>query len=509
MRRIVLLLLALPFGLHAAYCQADVPAAPEPVDYNRQVRQILSNHCYACHGPDPADRQAGLRLDQHDGALAELESGGRAIVPGDSAASKLIERVTSNDPDLVMPPADSNKPLSAEQIATLRRWIDEGAKWDEHWAYQPISRPDVPQVANTSWPRTPVDHFVLARLEREGLTPEPEADRATLIRRLSFDLTGLPPSVADVDAFVNDDRPDAYERLVDRLLASPRYGERMAQNWLDLARYADTNGYHIDNHRDIWLYRDWVINAFNRNLPFDQFTIEQLAGDLLPNPTIDQRIATGFHRNTMVNFEGGADPDEYLTKYIVDRVTTTATVFLGTTLACTECHDHKYDPFTQKEFYQLYAYFNNVPEKGLDGNQSNPVPSIQVPLESQTAELNRLQTQVAEVERQAAAELAKLRDLVVPDAPPVPAEQPRDYVWVDDALPPGSTSSGKGPEDWGFAASPHPVLSGTLASSRRAEGLSQHFFTGAAEPLLIGEGDKLIARVDRPCRSAAGDHAAV
>jgi mono/diheme cytochrome c family protein len=469
---------------------ADVP----PVDYNRQVRQILSNHCYACHGPDKAQLQAGLRLDQREAALAELESGGHAIVPGDSAASKLIARITSTDAAEVMPPADSTKPLSAEQIEILKRWVSEGAKWDEHWSYQPIARPAAPSVANTAWPRTPIDYFVLQRLEQEQLAPEPEADRATLIRRLSFDLTGLPPSVADVDAFVADQRPDAYERLVDRLLSSPRYGERMAQKWLDLARYADTNGYHIDNHRDIWLYRNWVIDAFNRNVPFDQFTIEQFAGDLLPNPTTQQRIATGFHRNAMVNFEGGADPAEYLSKYIVDRVTTTATVFLGSTLACTECHDHKYDPFTQREFYQLYAYFNNVPEKGLDGNQSNPVPSMQVPQESQTAQIAALEAQKAELEQRTAAEVTKYRGIDVPNQAAPLAGEPREFNWVEDDIPAGSTLAGAGADkSWQFVASPHPVLSGNRASHLKADALGQHVFTDAKEPLLIGEGDVLVA----------------
>ena len=497
MRRYLSPLLALCFLLSVAPWAraADAPPAEAPVDYNRQVRQILSNHCYACHGPDQAQLQAGLRLDKRDAALAALESGGHAILPGDSAASKLVARITSADPDEVMPPADAGKPLTAEQIAILRRWIDEGAKWQDHWSYQSVTAPTMPPVANAAWPRTPLDYFVLRRLEQDSLAPEPEADRATLVRRLSFDLTGLPPNAAEVDAFVADDRSDAYERLVDRLLASPRYGERMAQKWLDLARYADTNGYHIDNHRDIWLYRNWVIDAFNRNLPFDQFAVEQLAGDLLPNPTLEQRIATGFHRNTMVNFEGGADPAEYLSKYIVDRVTTTATVFLGSTLACTECHDHKYDPFTQREFYQLYAYFNNVPEKGLDGNQSNPVPSIQVPQETQTRRLAELDANRAAIEQRAAAEVVRYRAIDVPNQPAAAVGVPREYVWVDDEIPAGSTSSGKDADGWQFVESPHPVLQGKRASHRRADGLSQHFFTGASEPLLIGEGDKLVAHV--------------
>ena len=293
--------------LFALLSALPAPAAEPPaeaIDYDRQVRPILSNHCYACHGPDEAQLQADLRLDLKDPALAELASGGHAVVPGDVAASKLFARITTSDPAERMPPADDGKPLSAEQIEILRKWIEQGARWQDHWSYQPVERPAIPDVAGRDWPQTPIDHFILRRLEREGLAPEREASRAALIRRVSFDLTGLPPRPEEVDAFVADERPDAYERLVDRLLASPRYGERMAQKWLDLARYADTNGYHIDNHREMWLYRDWVIDAFNRNMPFDRFAVEQLAGDLLPGATVDQQIASGFHRNVMVNFEG-------------------------------------------------------------------------------------------------------------------------------------------------------------------------------------------------------------
>ena len=255
-----------------------------------------------------------------------------------------------------------------------------------------------PEVKDATWPRNAIDRFVLNRIEKEGLSPSPEADRATLIRRLSLDLTGLPPTPAEVDAFLADTGPAAYEKVVDRLLASPHYGERMAQDWLDLARYADTNGYHIDNNRDIWMYRDWVIEAFNRNQPFDQFTVEQVAGDLLPNPTVAQRIATGFQRNTMVNFEGGADADEYLTKYVVDRVNTTAAVYLGTTLACAECHDHKYDPFTQKDFYRFYAFFNTIDEKGLDGLKESPAPRLKVPTAEQDARLKEVRGQISRLD---------------------------------------------------------------------------------------------------------------
>ncbi len=466
----------------------------EAIDYNRDIRQILSNHCYACHGPDKAKLQAGLRLDHQETALAALESGGHAIVPGDSSQSKLIARITSTDEDEIMPPKAAGKRLKPEEIEKLRRWIDQGAKWKGHWSYLKVERPGLPPVSKPGWPKTPIDYLILRRLDQEGLSPSPEADKTALARRLSFDLTGLPPAIAEVDVFVADNSPGAYEKLVDRLLSSPRYGERMAQKWLDLARYADTNGYHIDNHRDMWRYREWVIGAFNRNLPFDQFTTEQIAGDLLPGSTLEQKIASGFHRNVMVNFEGGADPAEYLTKYIVDRVTTTATVWLGSTLACTECHDHKYDPFTQREFYQLYAYFNNVPEQGLDGQKENPVPSIRVPSPEQTAQLDDLRRQLASVDDRATRELAKVE--VEPPAPPALAAEPRDYVWVDDAIPEGSTDSEEKKSDsWRWVDSPQPVLNGKTANERTATGLGQSVFTGARLPLMIGEGDKLFAHV--------------
>ncbi len=475
----------------ASWAAADAPT-PEAIDFNRDVRQILSNHCFACHGPDQAKRQAGLRLDKQDHALAVLESGQRAIVPGDSKASTLIARITNPDDEAAMPPAGGGRRLTPREVDVLRRWIDQGAPWKGHWSYLKIERPAVPQVSEAAWPKTPIDHFILQRLEAEELKPAPEADKTTLMRRLSFDLTGLPPTTADVDAFVADNDAGAYEKLVDRLLASPRYGERMAQKWLDLARYADTNGYHIDNHRDMWRYREWVIEAFNRNLPFDRFATEQLAGDLMPGATLEQKIASGFHRNVMVNFEGGADPQEYLTKYIVDRVTTTATVFLGSTLACTECHDHKYDPFTQREFYQLYAYFNSVPEQGLDGQKENPRPSIRVASPEQTAQAAKFAGQLAALESRAQAALIKETAAVPSAAPPLAAEA-REYVWVDDELPVGATPDGK--DSWQWVESPAPVLQGRRASERTATGTSQQIFTAAKYPLIVGAGDKLVAHV--------------
>ncbi len=361
-------------------------SAVKSVDFNREIRPIISDNCFTCHGPDENQRMAKLRFDTKEGAFAKQG----VIVPGDSAKSKLIKRITSKDPNVVMPPPDSGHKLTDKQIELLKRWIDEGAQWNEHWAYIAPERPAAPKVNNQSWARNPIDNFILARLEKEGLKPSPEADKGTLLRRAFLDLTGLPPTPADTDAFLADKSTDAYEKVVDKLLASPRYGERMAMQWLDLARYADTHGYHIDSHRDMWPWRDWLIKAFNRNKAYDQFTIDQLAGDLSPNATTDQKIASGFNRNHMINFEGGAIPEEYLNEYIVDRVETTANTWLGMTMGCARCHTHKYDPISHKEFYQFYAFFNNVPEIGLDGRVGNAKPFLSLPTDEQKAKQEEL-----------------------------------------------------------------------------------------------------------------------
>ena len=372
--------------------RAAEAGGPASVDYNRAVRPILANNCLKCHGPDEAERKAGLRLDLRESALAAVDGEKKVLVPGKPGESALIARIEATDGD-VMPPEKTGKKLTQAEKDLLRRWISEGAEYREHWAFMPPRRPPLPDVKDGSWPRNPVDRFILARLEAEGLRPSPEAPRTALIRRLSLDLTGLPPTLAEVDAFLADTSPEAYSRAVDRLLASPRSGERLALEWLDAARFADTNGYHIDNGRDMTRWRDWVIDSFNRNLPFDRFTIEQLAGDLLPGATREQRIASGFNRNHMINFEGGAIPEEYHAAYIVDRVNTTATVWLGLTVACTQCHDHKYDPMTQREFYRLYAFFHNVPENGLDGNTGNAAPLLKVPGPDEEAALSRLSSE--------------------------------------------------------------------------------------------------------------------
>lgn len=349
---------------------ASTLSAEEPVDYMRQVKPILAKHCVSCHGA--VKPRAGLRLDTGAAARRGGHSGPAAI-PGQADDSPLILAVLEEDPGQRMPL--KRPPLSAQEIATLRAWIDAGAESpaDElpspapatHWAFVPPRRPEPPAVRDEAWVRNPIDRFVLAPLERDGIPPSPEADRVTLIRRASLDLIGLPPTPAEVEAFLHDPDPDAYERLIDRLLASPHYGERWARHWLDQARYADSNGYSIDAPRSIWKYRDWVIDALNRDQPFDQFATEQLAGDLLPNATLEQKVATGFHRNTQINQEGGIDREQFRVESIVDRTNTTATVFLGLTMGCAQCHDHKYDPISQKEYYQLFAFFNNCDEPDL------------------------------------------------------------------------------------------------------------------------------------------------
>jgi hypothetical protein len=376
------------------------PATPASlgVDFNREIRPILSDHCYACHGPDANKRKASLRLDQKADVWRNSEAGPPIITPRQPEASDLIRRITTADAADRMPPAKGGKPLSPAQIDTLRRWIQEGAVWQDHWAYIKPLPPPLPAVTNRAWPRGELDHFVLARLEQSGLQPSRDASRPQLIRRVSLDLTGLPPTIEEVDAFLADTSPRAYERVVDRLLESQHYGERMALFWLDLARYADSQGYHHDNHRDLYHWRDWVIKAFNDNLPFDKFTTEQLAGDLLPNATREQRIATGFHRNEMTTSEGGAMPEEYAVKYVAGRVDTTARVWLGTSLACAECHDHKYDPISQKEYYQFFAYFNTIAEDGLDASL-NPAPKLALKTKEHDAKLEQFNQEIAVLER--------------------------------------------------------------------------------------------------------------
>jgi hypothetical protein len=392
-------------------CRSEAKDRPGPaaaprtaVGFNRDIRPILTRHCFKCHGLDV--KKAGLDLQDRAAALKELKSVNTAIVPGKSADSELIARVSAEYDEERMPPRGAGPRVTRAEVAKLRAWIDQGARYETHWAYVKPVRPALPAVKNRAWVRNAIDYFILARLEKEGLALSPEAGRETLIRRLSLDLTGLPPTVADVEAFLADRSPGAYEKVVDRLLASPHYGEHQARPWLDQARYADTNGYENDARRTIWPYRDWVIAAFNRDMPFDRFTIEQIAGDLLPNATLDQQIATGFHRNTMVNTEGSTDDEEFRVAAVVDRVNTTMEVWMGTTFGCCQCHSHKYDPFTQKEYYRLLAFFNSTADRGRSND-----PTVALPDEALKAKQARLTAEIARLKGQPAKakELAALR----------------------------------------------------------------------------------------------------
>jgi len=386
--------------LLASAAPAEPPTANSRIDFARDVRPILSNHCWSCHGPDEATRQAKLRLDRRDSAIAKTESGHVAVTPGNPHVSELVSRINARDKDQLMPPPDAKKPLTAAQKETLRRWIEQGAEFSQHWAFVPPQRPAVPEIRNSKLEiRNSIDAFVRSRLQVAGLTPSTEAPKETLLRRVTLDLTGLPPSLTDLRTFLADDSPDAFEKVVDRLLASPRHAERMAMHWLDAARYADTNGYNNDETRSMWPWRDWVIEAFASGMPYDQFLTEQLAGDLFPNATLAQRVATGFNRNHVLTTEGGVIEEEYHVEYVADRVHTTATVFMGLSFQCARCHDHKYDPLTQREYYQFAAFFNNVPDRVVGYNQGRMAePLLKVPSREQQAELHRLQRRQAEFE---------------------------------------------------------------------------------------------------------------
>lgn len=389
-------LLAASFAVGAAP-GTQKPAAPVvgKLSYNKDIRPILAENCFPCHGPDSAARKASLRLDR----LADARARG-AIVPGDPLASEILRRVRLPQSDaLTMPPAAGHKRLTPEQVTLLTRWIGEGAPYEQHWSYLPPRPQTPPKVKNAAWVRNPIDAFVLAKLEEKGLSPAPEADRRTLARRLSLDLTGLPPEPADVEAFVADRAPNAYEKLVDKLMATPQWGEHRGRYWLDAARYADTHGIHFDNYREMWAYRDWVINAFNQNMRFDQFTIEQLAGDLLPEPTLDQRIATGFTRCNITTNEGGSIDEEVKVMYTRDRTETAAQVWLGSTAGCAVCHDHKFDPISQKDFYSLSAFFNNTTQNAMDGNIKDTPPIIQVPVNADRPRFMALQRELAEAKK--------------------------------------------------------------------------------------------------------------
>lgn len=468
----------------------------DDVDFSRDILPLLSDNCFACHGPDDSNRQAELRLDQQEAALAQLESGTTPLVAGHSEKSELFQRMISTDADLLMPPPESSKKLSTQQIELVKNWIDSGAEWSGHWAFQPPTKSVVPPAVSAWRATSPIDNFIHAKLQAKQLTPENQASRETLIRRVTLDLTGLPATIEEVDAFLNDTTEQAFENVVDRLLASQKYGEHMARIWLDAARYGDTHGLHLDNERSIWPYRDWVISSFNANQPFDQFTIEQIAGDLLPNASLSQKVATGFNRCNVTTSEGGSIAEEYLMRYAVDRVETTSTVWLGLTAGCAACHDHKFDPLTQKQFYEMYSYFYSLSEKAMDGNALLPPPAVRVPTGIQKQQKTQYTGELAVLETSIATILA---DFKYTD--PTPTEtlgelSGTEYVWIDDETPPGAKQAGDGAEPWKFVEGPnHPVYLGQKSHTRTGNGLTQHFFTEAAEPLVIEEHSKLFAWV--------------
>jgi hypothetical protein len=420
-KRLRLPLLAIAVSASLLFAAARVRAE---VDFSRDILPILSDKCFPCHGPDAKARKANLRFDTKEGAF-RLHKGKAVIVPGDGAASELVRRITA-DEDERMPPPESNRTLTVKQIDLLKKWVEEGAKWGRHWAFEPPRCPPIPKLRRRDWACTEIDAFILARLEREGLQPAPEAARTTWLRRVTLDLTGLPPTLAEMDAFIADKSANAYEKVVDRLLSSPRYGERMASEWLDLARYADTHGFQVDRYRAVWPWRDWVIRAFNRNLPYDQFVTWQLAGDLLPGATKDQRLATAFNRLHMQNEEGGIVEEEFRVAYVVDRVNTFGTAFLGLTLDCTRCHDHKFDPLTQKDYYSLFAFFQNIDESGQTTTFTNamPVPTLLLSEDATDAKLAELHRRIGEKEKQLDEERTKAHPAFAEWLPVGRASQP-------------------------------------------------------------------------------------
>ena len=512
-----------------APADAAAVAAADRVDFRRDVRPILSDRCFTCHGNDAGTRPSDFRLDLKESAFLELDQGGHAIVAGDPDHSVLLERVGSDDEYVRMPPPGEGDPLTPAEIDTLRRWVAQGAEWSQHWAFVPPVRPAVPAVRGTrgegrglrdasektsdstlvprpsSPPQNPIDAFVRDRLVGTGLTPSEEADRTALIRRVTYSLTGLPPTPGEVDRFLNDTSPDAYERVVDRLLASPRYGEHRARYWLDAARYGDTHGLHLDNRREIWPYRDWVVRSFNRNQPFDEFTRWQIAGDLLPGPKggeppLEQLVATGFNRCNVTTSEGGSIDEEVRVRYVVDRTETVGTVFLGLTVGCAACHDHKFDPVSQREFYELTAFYNSAQDAAMDKNESLPPPAVRVSRAADRQELADIAARLERAEHGWNAYVAGLEYPAAVDSPGGATSGRGDYVWVDDATPGGAKRSGDagggGVDGWRWTnADDGPVFSGNVALFRQTRYQAQSLFTDAQPPLVVRDGDVLFVHV--------------
>ncbi len=479
---------------------AKVIAAVEPpssgkIDFTRDIRPILSNYCFHCHGNDEKERKAKLRLDTKAGLFSDHE-GAIPVVPGNLEKSEAWLRIIATDKDDIMPPPEAKKNLTPPQIALLKRWIEQGAPYKEHWAYQAPVKPALPDPKNSWWARQPADRFIAEELEARKLPPSPEAPKELLLRRAAFDLTGLPPTPAELDTFLADTAPDAYERAVDRLLASPRYGEHMARFWLDAARYGDTHGLHLDNERLMYPYRDWVVRAFNQNLPFDQFTIEQFAGDLLPEATRDQLIASGFNRCNVTTSEGGSINEEFIYRYAVDRTETTVAVWLGLTAGCAACHDHKFDPISQKEFYSLYSFFNSAADPAMDGNIADTPPILHLTTPAQEKQLAQVGERLEAVEKQIESELAKVAYTDPATLNPLPPARKVDTVWVDDEFPEGARVGVAGPPlKWVTAEEKGKVQSSKRALQRTGEGITQDFFDGVKKPYYVPSQGRIYAYV--------------
>jgi len=468
----------------------------EAVRFNRDIRPLFSDTCFPCHGFDANKRKAELRLDTPDGAVA-LHKGKPAVKGGDLKGSELWRRINSVDPKVMMPPPDSGKKLNPQQVALIGKWIEQGAKYQKHWAFEPPIRQAAPPVKKTDWSRNELDHFILAKLESKQLQPSPEAPKQTLIRRVTLDLTGLPPAPAEVEAFMADTKPDAYERLVDRLLGSQHYGEHMARYWLDIARYGDTHGLHLDNERSLWPYRDWVVEAFNHNLPFDQFTIWQLAGDLLPNATREQKIASGYNRCNVSTSEGGAIDEEFQVRYAVDRVEATSGAWLGLTMGCAVCHDHKFDPILQKEFYQVFSIFNNISEKAMDGNALLPPPTLKLPTPEQEKRMADYDSQITDLEKKRNETVASLKYIDPASMTNGTKSEPKEIVWIEDSFPVKAepvVNEGNEPNKWATGTEGQ-VFSGERSLVRSGKGLHQVSFPNCEAPLTFGTSGKLFAYV--------------
>ena len=467
----------------APHMNRTAVAAPQTVEteisFNRDIRPILSENCFACHGIDAEKREADLRLDLPEAALGKAD-GNAAIVPGKPDESLLWHRVMATDSDEIMPPADSHKTLTDGQKETLRQWIQQGAPYQKHWAFE---RPVKPAGDG-------IDYFVAKALKDRGEHFSPEADRPTLIRRVSMTLTGLPPTIGEVDTFLNDQSDQAYEAMVDRYLASPRFGEEMARYWLDVARYGDTHGMHLDNERQTWAYRDWVVSAFNRNHPYDQFTIDQLAGDLLPEPTQDQLVATGFNRCNVTTGEGGSIKKEFIFRYAVDRASTTAQAWLGLTAGCAVCHDHKYDPISQKEFYSLYAFFNSNADPAMDGNAILTQPVIKVKPADYDTKIKEFVDREAALQKAIQEKAATINYSDPAELNPRPAVQETETVWFEDAFPAGAKVNAPG-----AVLVDEPVGSGSKSLKVVGAGLAQTFYDKGAQPLTSPDQGKFFLNV--------------